>query len=80
MAAAELESVRVHGKDFTSLFQLISTPPPTPRFFGGKSRCVGTFDLQNIPLARGMGKKPLLFSEGGKNPELTIPVGGKLGQ
>ena len=80
MAAAELESVRVHGKDFTSLFQLISTPPHPPFFLGGKGRCVGTFDLQNIPLARGMGKIPRLFSEGGKNPELTIPVGGKLGQ
>ena len=55
MAAAELESVRARGKDFTSLmlglFYLISTPLPLWNFFfggGGTGRCVGTFDLQNI--------------------------------
>lgn len=70
LAAAELESVRVRGKDFTSLvlrlFYLISTPPPPHGIIlgGGTGRCVGTFDLQNIPQARGMGKIPGFFLKG----------------
>ena len=67
------------------LFHLIFTlSAPYVNFFcgwgvggGGLGRCVGTFDLQNIPEPRSMGKIPRLFSERGKTPELTIPVGGE---
>ena len=33
-------------------------------FLGGTGRCVGTFDLQNISQAMGMGKIPGFFGKG----------------
>ena len=84
MAAAELESVRARVKDFTSLvlglFYLISTPLPLWNLFfeGGGGGVDGSlcrhFWSTEYFLGQGYGKNTRLFSEGGKNPELTIPV------